>query len=112
MVALAAHLVELGVDVRMCLPPDEEFTALVDGTNADLVPIGQSVRALVTSGRAGRPGRPQVAEALSAGTAPTSVASSAAEPTVSDLRPSFSCSLTSMNAWCPGKGQRSSAAEA
>ena len=47
----------------MCLPPDEEFAALVDGTNADLVTFGQSVRALVTSG--GGPARaPQVAEAL------------------------------------------------
>jgi vancomycin aglycone glucosyltransferase len=47
----------------MCLPPDAEFAALVSGTGAELVPFGQSVRALVTSG--GGPARaPQVAEAL------------------------------------------------
>ncbi len=63
MVALAVYLRELGVEVRMCLPPDDEFAALLGGTGVELLPFGQSVRDLVTGG--GGPARaPQVAEAL------------------------------------------------
>ena len=63
MVALAVYLRELGIDVRMFLPPDDEFAALLAGTEVELVPFGQSVRELVTAG--GGPARaPQVAEAL------------------------------------------------
>jgi len=32
LVALAVHLRELGAEVRMCAPPDEEFAALLAGT--------------------------------------------------------------------------------
>src|SRR4051794_7798176 len=63
MVALAIALRDLGVDVRMCLPPDGEFAALLKGTGVELLTFGQSVRDLVTSG--GGPARaPQVARAL------------------------------------------------
>ena len=63
MVALAVYLRELGVEVRMCLPPDDEFAALLAGTGVELLPFGQSVRELVTGG--GGPARaPQVAEGL------------------------------------------------
>lgn len=63
MVALAVYLRELDVDVRMFLPPDQEFADLLAGTGVELLPFGQSVRDLVTSG--GGPSRaPQVAEAL------------------------------------------------
>ena len=63
MVALAVCLRELGVEVRMFLPPDDEFAALLDGSGVEPMSFGQSVRDLVTGG--GGPSRaPRVAEAL------------------------------------------------
>ena len=50
LVALAVHLRELGAEVRMCAPPDEEFAALLAGTGVEQVAFGQSVRELVTGG--------------------------------------------------------------
>jgi vancomycin aglycone glucosyltransferase len=46
--ALALRLRELGAEVRVCAPPDEEFAALLGGVGAEVVPFGPAVRALVT----------------------------------------------------------------
>src|SRR5689334_4225380 len=63
LVAMAAELRRLDVEVCLCVPPDEEFARLAEGLGVDLVPFGQSVRDLVTSG--GGPARaPEVAAAL------------------------------------------------
>ncbi|NYF43812.1 glycosyltransferase [Streptosporangium sandarakinum] len=51
LVGLAVRLRELGAEVRMCAPPDEEFATLLDGAGVPLVPFGPSVRALVTRER-------------------------------------------------------------
>ncbi|WP_191300672.1 glycosyltransferase [Lentzea cavernae] len=51
LIALAVALRELGADVRVCVPPDEEFVARLDAFGVPLVPFGQSVRELVTSAR-------------------------------------------------------------
>ncbi|MFD9220731.1 glycosyltransferase [Streptomyces sp. NPDC060064] len=48
LVGLAVRLRELGAEVRVCAPPDEEFAKLLAGVGVELVPFGQSVRALVT----------------------------------------------------------------
>ncbi|MET9695288.1 glycosyltransferase, partial [Streptomyces sp. NPDC006514] len=45
---LAATLRELGAEVRVCAPPDEEFAELLAGVGAELVPFGRDVRALRT----------------------------------------------------------------
>lgn len=45
---LAVGLRELGAEVRVCAPPDEEFAKLVAGVGAEFVPFGRPVRALVT----------------------------------------------------------------
>ncbi|MEU9040457.1 MULTISPECIES: glycosyltransferase [unclassified Kitasatospora] len=45
---LALRLQELGVQVRVCAPPDEEFAARLAEVGVDLVPVGQSVRSLVS----------------------------------------------------------------
>ncbi|MFJ6352679.1 glycosyltransferase [Streptomyces sp. NPDC092046] len=49
MVGLALGLRDLGVEVRVCAPPDEEFTALFDGVGVPVVPVGAPVRPLVTT---------------------------------------------------------------
>ncbi|MFF3325020.1 glycosyltransferase [Streptomyces sp. NPDC002889] len=48
-VGLAVQLRALGAEVRVCAPPDEEFTRLLAGVGVPLVPFGRSVRALVTA---------------------------------------------------------------
>ncbi|MFJ5261794.1 glycosyltransferase [Streptomyces sp. NPDC088387] len=45
---LAAGLRELGAEVRVCAPPDEEFAALMARAGVPLVPFGPHVRALLT----------------------------------------------------------------
>ncbi|WP_026404016.1 glycosyltransferase [Actinomadura rifamycini] len=45
---LALRLRDLGVEARVCAPPDEEFAALFAGIGVPLVPFGPSVRGLVT----------------------------------------------------------------
>ncbi|MEV0200700.1 glycosyltransferase [Nonomuraea sp. NPDC050691] len=45
---LAVRLRELGVEVRVCAPPDEEFAELLAGVGVPLVPVGRSARALTT----------------------------------------------------------------
>lgn len=44
MVALAVQLQALGVDTRMCAPPDEEFTQLLRRTGVPLVPFPRTWR--------------------------------------------------------------------
>ena len=44
MVALAVQLRELGAEVRMCAPPDEEFVELLAGVDVPLVPFGRAWR--------------------------------------------------------------------
>lgn len=48
LVGLAVRLRALGAEVRVCAPPDKEFAELLAGAGVELVPFGQSVRALVT----------------------------------------------------------------
>ncbi len=49
MVGLAVRLRELGAEVRVCAPPDEEFVELLAGVGVELVPTGRPVRQVVTS---------------------------------------------------------------
>ncbi|WP_035856415.1 glycosyltransferase [Cryptosporangium arvum] len=49
LVALALRLRTLGVDVRLCVPPDEEFTDRLAGLGLPSVPLGPPIRVL-TSG--------------------------------------------------------------
>ncbi|MFJ6381631.1 glycosyltransferase [Kitasatospora sp. NPDC092039] len=48
MAALALRLRELGAEARVCAPPDEEFAARLAEAGVELVPVGQSVRELVS----------------------------------------------------------------
>ncbi|MEU3573257.1 glycosyltransferase, partial [Kitasatospora sp. NPDC036755] len=48
MAALALRLTELGAEVRVCAPPDEEFSARLAEAGVEPVPVGQSVRSLVS----------------------------------------------------------------
>ncbi|WP_369222992.1 glycosyltransferase [Streptomyces sp. R39] len=47
LVALAVRLRALGVQVRMCVPPDEEFAQRLDGLGIQPVPVGPPVRELM-----------------------------------------------------------------
>ncbi|MEU0793364.1 glycosyltransferase [Amycolatopsis sp. NPDC005961] len=47
LVALAVRLRALGADVRMCVPPDEEFADRLGGLGIEPVPVGPPVRALM-----------------------------------------------------------------
>ncbi|MEX2975025.1 glycosyltransferase [Streptomyces sp. C184] len=49
--AVAVRLRELGAEARVCAPPDEEFGALLAGVGVELVPLGPSVRSVVTGER-------------------------------------------------------------
>ncbi|WP_308289747.1 glycosyltransferase [Streptomyces muensis] len=46
MVGLAVRLRELGAQVRVCAPPDEDFARRLAGVDVPLVPVGPSARAL------------------------------------------------------------------
>ncbi|RAY15253.1 glycosyltransferase [Actinomadura craniellae] len=48
LVGLAVRLRELGAEVRMCAPPDEDFAQRLAGVGVPLVPVGRSARALTT----------------------------------------------------------------
>ncbi|MCX4906431.1 glycosyltransferase [Streptomyces sp. NBC_00878] len=48
LVGLAVRLRELGAEVRVCAPPDEEFAKRLAGVGVEMVPTGRSVRDLVT----------------------------------------------------------------
>jgi vancomycin aglycone glucosyltransferase len=47
LVGLAVRLRELGAEVRMCAPPDEEFAGLLAGAGVPLVPVGPPMRSMV-----------------------------------------------------------------
>ncbi|GAA4225040.1 UDP:flavonoid glycosyltransferase YjiC (YdhE family) [Streptosporangium album] len=49
LVGLAVRLRELGAEVRVCAPPDEDFAQRLAGVGVPLVPVGQSARALTTT---------------------------------------------------------------
>ncbi|WP_197354103.1 glycosyltransferase [Streptomyces bathyalis] len=46
LVGLAVRLRELGAEVRVCAPPDEDFAQRLAGAGVPLVPVGPSARAL------------------------------------------------------------------
>ncbi|WP_406858795.1 glycosyltransferase [Streptomyces sp. HUAS MG47] len=46
---LAVRLQELGAEVRVCAPPDEEFAKRLAEVGVEMVPTGQPVRPLVTT---------------------------------------------------------------
>jgi len=48
MAGLAVQLGALGVEARVCAPPDQDFAELLAGVGVPLVPIGQPVRPPVT----------------------------------------------------------------
>src|SRR5271157_5341155 len=45
---LAVQLRALGVEVRVCAPPDQEFAELLARVGLPLVPFGDSLRAMAT----------------------------------------------------------------
>ena len=49
LVALAVRLRQLGAEVRVCAPPDEEFGTRLTGAGVTFVPVGPPVRPLVTA---------------------------------------------------------------
>ncbi|WP_199442143.1 glycosyltransferase [Umezawaea beigongshangensis] len=49
LVGLAVRLRELGAEVRVCAPPDEDFARRLAGVGVAVVPIGPSARALTTA---------------------------------------------------------------
>lgn len=48
---LGVRLRELGADVRVCAPPDEEYAALLARVGLEHVPLGPSVRSVVAGAR-------------------------------------------------------------
>jgi vancomycin aglycone glucosyltransferase len=48
---LAAGLRELGAEVRVCAPPDEDFSALLARAGVPLVPLGPTVRSVVAGAK-------------------------------------------------------------
>jgi vancomycin aglycone glucosyltransferase len=49
LVALAVRLRELGAEVRVCAPPDEDFAQRLDHAGVPMVPVGPSARALTVA---------------------------------------------------------------
>ncbi|MET7532769.1 glycosyltransferase [Streptomyces goshikiensis] len=49
LVGLAVRLRELGAEVRVCAPPDEDFAERLAGIGVSVVGVGQSARALMTA---------------------------------------------------------------
>ncbi|WP_229402082.1 glycosyltransferase [Micromonospora okii] len=63
LVALAVQLRAVGVEVRVCAPPEERCTELLAGVGVPVVPFGPPVRSLV--GKVGQPTTgPQIAAEL------------------------------------------------
>ncbi|MGW6704308.1 glycosyltransferase [Streptomyces sp. NPDC054956] len=56
LVGLAVRLLELGAEVRVCAPPDEEFAKRLAGVGVEMVATGASVRDLVTGKTPPSPG--------------------------------------------------------
>lgn len=63
LVGLAAALRALGAEVRICAPPDEEFTALIESVGASPVPAGPTARELTAKVK---PGSKDAARLISA----------------------------------------------
>jgi vancomycin aglycone glucosyltransferase len=61
MVALTGALRDLGVDVRLCVPPDEEFIELLERNGISLIPAFVSVREWVDRARSSGMKLPQLA---------------------------------------------------
>ena len=55
--ALALRLRELGAEVRACVPPDEEFTALFARVGVAPLPLGPSTRSIAAGLKAPSPRR-------------------------------------------------------
>ena len=53
--ALALRLRELGAEVRVCAPPDEEFAALFARVGVTLIPLGPSTRSIAAGLKAPSP---------------------------------------------------------
>ena len=53
--ALALRLRELGAEVRVCAPPDEEFVELIARVGATLIPLGPSTRSVAAGLKAPSP---------------------------------------------------------
>lgn len=49
LVGLAVRLRELGAEVRVCAPPDEDFAERLAGVGVSMVGVGQSARTLTTA---------------------------------------------------------------
>ncbi|WP_198533836.1 glycosyltransferase [Streptomyces odonnellii] len=49
LVGLAVRLRELGAEVRVCAPPDDDFAQRLAGVGVPLMPFGRSARALTTA---------------------------------------------------------------
>src|SRR5689334_4595732 len=49
--ALALQLRLLGAEVRVCAPPEDDFTELIAGVGAEHVPMGPTVRSIVAGDR-------------------------------------------------------------
>ncbi|MEU9109143.1 glycosyltransferase [Streptomyces xanthophaeus] len=49
LVGLAVRLRELGAEVRVCAPPDEDFAERLAGVGVSMVAVGQSARTLTTA---------------------------------------------------------------
>ena len=49
LVGLAAQLQILGAEVRVCLPPDQEYAELLARIGLPLIPFGDTVRAMTTA---------------------------------------------------------------
>ncbi|MFF7580338.1 glycosyltransferase [Streptomyces sp. NPDC008061] len=49
LVGLAVQLRALGAEVRVCAPPDEDFTKRLADVGVPMVPVGRSARALTTA---------------------------------------------------------------
>jgi vancomycin aglycone glucosyltransferase len=56
--ALALRLRELGADVRACVPPDDEFAALLARAGVTPIPLGPSTRSIAASLKAPSPDAP------------------------------------------------------
>ncbi|MFG3408718.1 glycosyltransferase [Streptomyces sp. NPDC048142] len=65
LVGLAVRLRELGAEVRVCAPPDEDFAERLAGVGVSVVGVGKSARALTTAAPPPSPGNlPQRAAEL------------------------------------------------
>lgn len=53
--ALALRVRELGVDVRVCAPPDDEFAALFGRVGVTVIPLGPSTRSIAAGLKAPSP---------------------------------------------------------